>query len=73
MSRLFGYTATAANRDTAAIEAFEHKKLEAQSSYWFVYVYIIHYTVNIAYYDLCISFIGRNNQTILLEKIIYCT
>lgn len=36
MSRLFGYTATAVDRDTAAIEAFENKKIEAKENYWFV-------------------------------------
>lgn len=36
MSRLFGYTAAAADRDTAAIEAFEKKKIEAKENYWFV-------------------------------------
>lgn len=34
MSRLFGYTAAAVDRDTAAIEAFEHKKIEAKANYW---------------------------------------
>ncbi|XP_060868836.1 sorting nexin-4-like [Metopolophium dirhodum] len=33
MSRLFGYTAAAADRDTAAIEAFENKKIEAKANY----------------------------------------
>lgn len=36
MSRLFGYTAAAADRDTAAIEAFENKKMEASVNYRFV-------------------------------------
>jgi len=36
MSRLFGYTAAAADRDTAAIEAFENKKVEAKTNYRFV-------------------------------------
>lgn len=33
MSRLFGYTAAAVDRDTAAIEAFENKKIEAKANY----------------------------------------
>jgi len=33
MSRLFGYTAAAAERDTAAIEAYENKKIEAKANY----------------------------------------
>uniref|UniRef100_A0A2S2PUG8 Sorting nexin-4 n=1 Tax=Schizaphis graminum TaxID=13262 RepID=A0A2S2PUG8_SCHGA len=33
MSRLFGYTAAAAERDTAAIEAYENKKIEARANY----------------------------------------
>jgi len=33
MSRLFGYTAAAADRDAAAIEAFENKKIEAKANY----------------------------------------
>lgn len=38
MSRLFGYTATAVDRDAAAVEAFENKKIEAKANYWFVYI-----------------------------------
>lgn len=33
MSRLFGYTTAAANRDTTAIEVFENKKVEAKANY----------------------------------------
>lgn len=33
MSRLFGYTAAAADRDTASKEAFENKKTEAKANY----------------------------------------
>lgn len=40
MSRLFGYTAAAVDRDTAAIEAFENKKIEAKENYWFVLIYL---------------------------------
>lgn len=36
MSRLFGYTSAVADRDTAAIEAFENKKIEAQGNYKYV-------------------------------------
>lgn len=41
MSRLFGYTVAAVERDAAAAEAFEKKKIEAKSNYWFVYIYYI--------------------------------
>jgi len=40
MSRLFGYTAAAADRDTASIEAFEIKKIEAKANYRLVHKYI---------------------------------
>lgn len=33
MSRLFGYTAAAVDRDTAAKETFEIKKTEAKANY----------------------------------------
>lgn len=38
MSRLFGYTASAVERDAVAIEAFENKKKEAKTNYWFVHI-----------------------------------
>lgn len=47
MSRLFGYTATAVDRDTAAMEAFENKKVEAKENYWFVYILIYIYCMYI--------------------------
>lgn len=34
MSRLFGYTSAAVDRDAAALEAFENKKVEAKENYW---------------------------------------
>lgn len=37
MSRLFGYTSAAVERDAAAVEAFENKKIETQANYWYVY------------------------------------
>lgn len=37
MSRLFGYTSAAVDRDAAAVEAFETKKIEAKENYWFVF------------------------------------
>lgn len=41
MSRLFGYTAAVADRNTAAIEVFENKKIEAQVNYRYGNVYIL--------------------------------
>lgn len=40
MSRLFGYTSAAVERDAAAAEAFENKKIESQENYWYVYDFI---------------------------------
>lgn len=34
MSRLFGYSSAAVDRDAAALEAFENKKIEAKENYW---------------------------------------